>query len=91
MYEIILSKNALEDIHLLIKSGNVAVIKKLHQLLGELKTNPFTGTGKPKSLGHDRAGQWSRRISGKHRLVYTVDQDIVTVYVLSAAAHYDDK
>jgi toxin YoeB len=62
MYEIIISKNALADIDLIIKSGNIAAVKKIHQLLGELKISPFTGTGKPKPLGHDRAGQWSTYI-----------------------------
>ncbi|MDR1408359.1 MAG: Txe/YoeB family addiction module toxin [Tannerella sp.] len=91
MYEIIFSKNALQDIKAFVKSGNAVAVKKLRKLLDELKINPLTGTGNPKPLGYDRAGQWSRRITGKHRLVYSVEHETVTVHVLAVAGHYDDK
>ena len=67
--------------------------KKLSTLIEELKAHPKTGTGKPKPLGGDRAGQWSRHISDKHRLVYLIDEDEVVsiVEVLSVWGHYGDK
>lgn len=49
------------------------------------------GTGKPEPLSGDRSGQWSRRITQKHRLIYEIEENIVTVDVLSAYGHYDDK
>jgi hypothetical protein len=27
----------------------------------------------------------------KHRLVYSIDQEIITIYIISAKGHYDDK
>jgi len=42
-------------------------------------------------LSGDRAGQWSRRISQKHRLIYMIDNEKVIVLLLSAYGHYDDK
>ena len=39
----------------------------------------------------DRAGQWSRRITDKHRMVYTINDMEVVVLVLTAYGHYDDK
>ena len=53
--------------------------------------HPRTGTGKPKQLSGDRAGQWRRKISDKHRLVYEIHDTEVVVLVLSTWGHYDDK
>ena len=65
--------------------------QKLGKLLGELMEHPRTGTGKPEQLKGDRAGQWSRHITRKHRLVYEIHDAEVVVLVLTAYGHYDDK
>ncbi|MDR1610431.1 MAG: type II toxin-antitoxin system YoeB family toxin, partial [Candidatus Symbiothrix sp.] len=36
-------------------------------------------------------GKWSRRITLKHRLIYQVNDTTITVSVLSAFGHYNDK
>ena len=90
MYEIILSKTALQDIEALVKSGNRAVISKVYHLLEELKVNPFAGTGKIERLKH-RPECWARRVSREHRLVYSVKRSTVTVNVLEVRTHYGDK
>ena len=90
MYEIILSKTALQDIETLVKSVNRPVIRKVYRLLEELKINPFYGTGKIEQLKY-RPGCWARRISGEHWLVYTVEHSTVTVNVLDILTHYEDK
>ncbi|MDR1897759.1 MAG: Txe/YoeB family addiction module toxin [Prevotellaceae bacterium] len=90
-YEVELSDVALDDIKALKKSGEIAALKKINALLAELEEHPYTGTGKPKPLGHGRTGQWSRHITEKHRLVYLVDDKKITVLVISASGHYDDK
>ena len=64
-----------------LKRSEPDAYKKLCQLLEELQVNPFSGTGKPKQLGGDRQGQWSRRITQKHRLVYEIKENTVTVLV----------
>ncbi|HPM11039.1 MAG TPA: type II toxin-antitoxin system YoeB family toxin [Paludibacter sp.] len=46
---------------------------------------------KPKPLGGDRAGQWSRRITEKHRLVYLIEEEKVNILILSTYGHYNDK
>ncbi len=51
----------------------------------------MTGTGRPEALSGDRTGQWSRRITLKHRLVYEIENEVVNVAVLSSYGHYDDK
>ncbi|MEC4047822.1 type II toxin-antitoxin system YoeB family toxin [Flavobacterium sp. SUN046] len=45
--------------------------------------------GKPEALKWDLYGYWSRRINHKDRLIYKVENDIVTVYVVSAMGHYE--
>ena len=90
IYRIILSPTADEGIKALRKNEPSAY-KKAMQLIQELQKHPTTGTGKPEPLKGDRAGQWSRRISKKHRLIYEIREEIITVLVLSSYGHYDDK
>lgn len=53
-----------------LKRSEPAAYKKALKLIEELKEHPTTGTGKPEPLRGNRAGQWSRRINTKRRLVY---------------------
>lgn len=79
------------DDALRLKREDAAAYKKLGKLIVELQEHPETGTGHPEQLRGDRAGQWSRHITKKHRMVYTIDDNVVTVLVLAAYGHYDDK
>jgi toxin YoeB len=88
IYTLLFSKNALDDIRSHRKSGDKAVLMKIDQLLNELLVHPATGTGQPEKLKHELSGKFSRRINRKHRLVYEIDENAKTVYVLSARAHY---
>ncbi len=90
MYTLKFSPQSLEDLSRL-KRSEPAAFKKAGKLLAELQEHPHTGTGKPELLSGDRAGQWSRRISQKHRLIYEIEETVVTVDVLSAYGHYEDK
>ena len=90
-YELKFSPDFERDKEKLIKSGDIQLLKKLATLLRELVEHPTTGTGKPEPLSGDRAGQWSRRISQKHRLIYMIDNEKVIVLLLSAYGHYGDK
>jgi toxin YoeB len=90
-YTIELSNKAKHDIAYLKKSGNLVLYKKAAALIDEISENPYTGTGKPEKLKNNLSGMWSRRISGEHRLVYSVNENIVTINVISAKGHYGDK
>ncbi len=90
-YVLEFSDIALADIKKHKKSGDKAVLKKIEKLLNELMMHPTEGTGQPEQLKHNLTGLYSRRINQKHRLVYSIDDEVVTVYVLSAWAHYGDK
>ncbi|MBK6265056.1 Txe/YoeB family addiction module toxin [Marivirga sp. S37H4] len=90
-YTLEFSKTALADIEKHKKSGDKSTLKKIEKLLNELLEHPTKGTGQPERLKHDLAGLYSRRINKKDRLVYSIKEEIVTVYVLSAWSHYGDK
>ena len=90
MYDIIFSPRAQADIAKL-KRDEPIVHKKVVKLVNELMDHPRTGTGKPEPLAGDRAGQWSRRITQKHRLIYEIFDTEVHVDVISAYGHYEDK
>jgi len=57
----------------------------------ELENTPFHGIGKPEKLKHQFSGLWSRRINQKDRLIYKVNEKIVTIFIVSAMGHYSDK
>jgi len=67
-------------------SDDRKLFERLVRLIGEAAREPFTGTGKPEPLRHQLKGHWSRRINEKHRLVYLVSQDSITV--ISCRDHY---
>lgn len=91
MYELKYTPEAEKDILRHRKTGNVALLKKLEKLLYELTEHPYIGTGQVEQLKHCAETTWSRRISGKHRLVYRVYENVVEVLVLAAYGHYEDK
>lgn len=82
-YTLEFSKTALKDIEKHKKAGDKTTLRKIEKLLNELIEHPTTGTGQPEMLKHDLAGLYSRRINKKHRLVYSINDQVVTVYVLS--------
>ena len=89
-YYVEIKEKAQHDLSKLLKDEPKSYQKAL-KLIGELYEHPKTGTGKPEPLSGDRAGEWSRRISRQHRLIYEIHDTEVVVLVLSAYGHYDDK
>jgi toxin YoeB len=61
-------------------------LKRINKLILATLRNPFTGIGKPERLKGGLAGYWSRRIDHMNRLVYVVDDDVLTI--LSCRYHY---
>lgn len=87
-YELVFTQRAVDGIERLKKSGNKPVLKKLKSLLLEISEHPFTGTGQPEQLKHKLSGFWSRRLNREHRIVYTIDQNIIAVIIISLTGHY---
>ena len=84
--ELNLTDSARNHILLFSKSGQKDILRKIEKLLEELKKNPYSGTGKPEALKYELSGKWSRRINKEHRLVYSIQGDIV--FIESLKGHY---
>ena len=64
-------------------------LRKINNLLEDIKRNGNEGIGKPEALSGDLAGFWSRRINDNDRLIYKIDDE--KVYILACRFHYGDK
>jgi len=81
------SENAWED-YLYWQKINKKLVKKINELIKDIKRSPFDGIGKPEPLKYDLARYWSRRIDHEHRLVYQVVEDELKIY--ACRFHYDN-
>jgi len=90
-YNLSISEKAKKDLSLLYKSGGKSLVNRIERIFDELGEDPYKGIGKPEQLKHNLTGLWSRRLDKKHRLVYQVIEETVTVYVIAAKGHYLDK
>ena len=62
------------------------ILKKINQLIKDIKREPFEGVGKPEPLKYELSGFWSRRISDEHRLIYEVSESYISI--VSCRFHY---
>ena len=90
-YKLILMPEAERHLKEWRKSGQKKILLKIAALLEELCEHPTTGTGKVEQLKGDLEGFWSRRINKSSRLIYKIEEDIITVFVVSLKGHYCDK
>ncbi len=88
IFEFEFKDTAIEDLEFWRKN-DPKIIKKIESLLKSMKQMPYSGIGKPESLKYDLAGYWSRRINKEHRIIYKVDDNIITIY--SLRSHYERK
>lgn len=90
-YHVDLADQAKEDFRKIKKSGDKKSIKRLEKIVEELSEEPTKGIGEPEQLKHGLSGMWSRKINKKDRVVYEINENTITVLVLSALGHYNDK
>ena len=90
-YIIEYTENAIRGLRKHKKAGNQSTIKKLNAIFSDLETSPYSGVGRPEALKDNLIGFWSRRINLKDRIIYTVEENVVTVTVVSVLGHYFDK
>jgi Txe/YoeB family toxin of toxin-antitoxin system len=80
-YRVLITKRAQKDIETLTPK----LRKKLKDILvHRITVNPHDG----KRLVGDLKGKWSVRLTLKDRIVYSIDEDEHTVYILRARTHY---
>ncbi|MFI5139904.1 MAG: Txe/YoeB family addiction module toxin [Sphingobacteriales bacterium] len=84
--EVIFTSKALSHLDDWKKSGNIGVQKKIKELLRSIRETPFGGIGKPEPLEHELSGKWSRRIDHEHRIIYSIDKEVINIYSLKG--HY---
>ena len=85
--EIAFLPQASEDLAYWKNTGNSRILKRIRALLADIQEHPFSGIGKPEPLkGED--GKWSRRITDEHRLVYSISNGRIYVFVFSLRFHY---
>jgi len=66
---------------------NKNILKRINELIKDIKRTPFVGIGKPEPLKHKYKGCWSRRIDGEHRLIYQIKTN--ELIILKCRFHYD--
>ena len=80
-YKVLFSKQAQKDIRKLtpkLKEKAKEIIKN------QISINPYCG----KALVGDLKGYYSVRLSYRDRIVYSIDDDQVVVFILRAKTHY---
>ena len=90
-YKLRFTSDAIKDIARHKKAGDKKPLQKIEVLLEELSVHPKTRTRQPEKLKYDLEGFYSRRINRKHRLVYEIQDEIITVFILNAYSHSEDK
>lgn len=73
------TENAWED-YLYWQKMDKKIVRRINDLIKEIKGSPFEGVGKPEPLKYDLSGKWSRRITDEHRLVYQVEGENLIVF-----------
>lgn len=90
-YFVDITAQAKKQLFAINKSGDSASINKIQKIFIDLSVHPEYGVGKPEKLKFGYSGFWSRQINRKDRLIYRIDEEIITVFVISAKGHYDNK
>ena len=54
-------------------------LRRINQLIEDIRRSPYEGIGKPEPLKHQLAGWWSRRIDGEHRFLYRVTEQAIEI------------
>ncbi|QEN03502.1 Txe/YoeB family addiction module toxin [Thiospirochaeta perfilievii] len=61
-------------------------LKRINKLIKDTMRTPYVGIGKPEELKKNLSGFWSRRIDHTNRLIYAVDEDLLSI--ISCRYHY---
>ena len=79
--KLIFSDEAWED-YLYWQDTDRSMLRRINQLIKEVRRNPYEGIGKPEPLKHQFAGWWSRRIDGEHRFLYRATEQAIEIATL---------
>ena len=79
--KLVFSDEAWED-YLHWQETDRSMVRRINQLIKDIRRSPYEGIGKPEPLKHQLAGWWSRRIDAEHRFVYRVTENAVEIATL---------
>ncbi len=79
--------DAWED-YLYWQSQDKKILKRINQLIKDMRRDPFNGIGKPEPLKGNLTGLWSRRIDERHRIVYLIENEALLIFFCKG--HYND-
>ena len=79
--KLVFSDEAWED-YLHWQETDRSMVRRINQLIKDVRRSPYEGIGKPEPLKHQLAGWWSRRIDAEHRFVYRVTENAVEIATL---------
>lgn len=67
------------DDYLYWQNTDKRTVKRINELIRDIRRSPFSGIGKPEPLKHSLSGFWSRRITEEHRLVYAINDGMILI------------
>ncbi len=82
------TNNAWEE-YLYWQQNDKKTLKRINKILADIDRNGNIGIGKPERLTDNLSGYWSRRIDDKNRIVYKINNDVITI--IQCGSHYRDK
>ena len=68
------------DEYLYWQKHDKQILKRINNLISDIKRHPKEGIGKSEALRFELSGKWSRRITQEHRLVYQLLDDMVVIF-----------
>ena len=76
--KLVFSEHAWDD-YLYWQKTDKKILRRVNQLIKDIKRAAFEGLGKPEPLKHGLSGYWSRRITDEHRMIYKVADDSLLI------------
>ena len=73
------------------KKSNPNLFKKATKILMDIMQHPRTGLGHPEALIGGNDVTYSRHITAHDRIIYDIYDNRVTVLIVQAEEHYNDK
>ena len=73
------------------KKSDPQLFKKATRILFDIMEHPRTGLGHPEPLVGGNDVTYSRHISAHYRIIYDIYDERITVLVIQAENHYNDK
>jgi toxin YoeB len=61
------------------QSEDKRILRKINELIRDIERHGNSGLGKPEPLKHELSGYWSRRITDVHRLIYSLDEENISI------------